>query len=176
MLRCHHRLVMKKNAPAIVVANSCGTVVYMNRPAGELTGEATGRKCWETVGVLQGAAGLPCEFGCVQRLLASGAGYATSTDVRLTDGRYNLVCVSLGGQVVCVLSRLGAPREAWQRVTPRERDVLCLLSKGQTTEGIAEELGVSPSTVRTHVEHMRRRFGVSTRAGLVGCCHQLGLI
>lgn len=167
---------MKKSTPAIVVADPRGTVVYMNRPAGELTGEAPGKKCWDTVGHVEGAEGLPCESGCVQRLLAHGAGHAASTDVRLADGRYNLVCASVGGQAVCVLSRLGAPREAWQRVTPREREVLALLSLGGTTTGIAEQLGVSPSTVRTHIEHMRRRFGVSTRAGLVGRGHQLGLI
>ena len=162
--------------PAIVLADATGAVVYKNRTAADLTGKETGAMCWETIGRLEGAEGLPCEHGCVQRLLASGAGHATSADVGLPDGRYHLVCMNVAGQAVCVLARLGAPREPWQRLTPREREVLRLLSLGETTGGIARELDVSEATVRTHVEHMRRRFGVSTRAGLVGCCHELGLI
>ncbi len=165
-----------KHTPAIVLCDASGVVVHMNREASDLTGVEPGRRCWETVGELEGAVGLPCEVGCVQRLLARGEGHAHTSPVELPDGRYNLVCLSMGGEAVCVLSRLGKAPQAWQRVTPRERDVLRLLARGQTTQGIAEELGMSGATVRTHIEHMRRRFGVSTRAGLVGCCYEVGLI
>ncbi len=165
-----------KKAPAVVVADASGDVVYMNRSAKALTGRTVGQKCWDTVGKLEESTSLPCEFGCVQRLLEGGVGHGKSTTIQLPNGRYNLACLALGGQAVCVLSSFAERREPWQRVTPRERDVLRLLAKGETTGGIAEALGMSEGTVRTHIEHMRHRFGVSTRAGLVGSCYQLGLI
>lgn len=164
------------SSPVIVVADSTGTVVYVNRAARERLGLSTGAKCWRTLGALDDAVGLPCKSGCVQRLLAGGAGHARSTDVHLADGRHHLVCASVGGEAVCALSRLGEAREPWHRVTPRELDVLRRLALGDTTEQIAVALDVSASTVRTHIEHLRRRFDVSTRAGLVGRGYQLGLL
>ncbi len=57
--------------------------------------------------------------------------------------------------------------EAWQRLTPREQEVLRLIAAGETTRAIAGRLEVSPSTVRTHVEHLRGKLAVATRAALV---------
>jgi LuxR family transcriptional regulator of spore coat protein len=48
-------------------------------------------------------------------------------------------------------------------LTPREREVFQLLAKGFTTPQIAQELFVSPATVRTHVQNGIRRLGASTR-------------
>ncbi len=46
----------------------------------------------------------------------------------------------------------------------REVDVLRLAAKGLTRKQVAEELFVSPSTVRSHLEHIYTKIGVSTRA------------
>ncbi len=40
------------------------------------------------------------------------------------------------------------------QLTARERQVLELLAQGRTTKIIAEELSISPGTVRTHVAHI----------------------
>lgn len=51
-------------------------------------------------------------------------------------------------------------------LTPRERDVLCLIGDGSTNREIAEKLFVSESTVKTHVMHLFERLNLKNRAQL----------
>jgi DNA-binding NarL/FixJ family response regulator len=48
-------------------------------------------------------------------------------------------------------------------LTPREAQVLALLSEGATNGDIAERLGTSPGTVRKHLESVYRKLGVRNR-------------
>ena len=50
------------------------------------------------------------------------------------------------------------------RLTPRELDVLRLAAEGKSGPKIAAELIVSPSTVKTHFEHIYEKLGVADRA------------
>jgi DNA-binding NarL/FixJ family response regulator len=61
-------------------------------------------------------------------------------------------------------------------LTPREREVLELLSTGLTTEGVAQTLFLSPATVRTHVESAMRKLGASNRVHAVAQALRLQLI
>ena len=54
--------------------------------------------------------------------------------------------------------------------------MLRLLSEGLNTAAIAARLGRSEATVRTHVEHLRDKLGVSNRAALVARGFLLGLL
>jgi DNA-binding CsgD family transcriptional regulator len=58
----------------------------------------------------------------------------------------------------------------------RVTDVLKHLAEGETTGQIADALGISEATVRAHVEHMRLRLGVGTRAALVSRGFRLGYL
>lgn len=49
----------------------------------------------------------------------------------------------------------------------REREILELLSKGQSTDEVAETLSLSSHTVRTHVKNAMRKLDASTRAHAV---------
>lgn len=49
------------------------------------------------------------------------------------------------------------------RLTPRQRDVLLLIVKGQTNKQIARELGLSPHTIKRHVVRIYDRIGVNSR-------------
>jgi DNA-binding CsgD family transcriptional regulator len=49
------------------------------------------------------------------------------------------------------------------KLTDREREVLTLLALGDTGEQIAQQLFISPETVRTHVQHARQKLGATTR-------------
>ena len=51
-------------------------------------------------------------------------------------------------------------------LTPRERQVVVLVSNGLGNEAIATELGISAHTVRKHVSHALLKLGVSNRAEL----------
>jgi DNA-binding NarL/FixJ family response regulator len=50
-----------------------------------------------------------------------------------------------------------------ERLTPREREVLQLLSQGLTNRQIAGQLTLSVGTVKIHVEHIIAKLGVSDR-------------
>lgn len=48
-------------------------------------------------------------------------------------------------------------------LTPREREVLSLLGRGLTNDGIATELVISPETARTHVSNLLAKLEVNSR-------------
>jgi PAS domain S-box-containing protein len=52
-------------------------------------------------------------------------------------------------------------------LTNRERQVVTLIALGRETTQIAEELHISPETVRTHVRNAMSKLGARTRAQLV---------
>lgn len=52
------------------------------------------------------------------------------------------------------------------RLTPREQDVLRLISSGTTNREIAEQLYISEGTVKTHVTHLLNRLNLRNRSQL----------
>lgn len=61
-------------------------------------------------------------------------------------------------------------QELQQRVdscTPREQDVMRLLTEGLPNKGIAEELGISPRTVEIHRAHVMEKMQADSLAALV---------
>jgi PAS domain S-box-containing protein len=52
-------------------------------------------------------------------------------------------------------------------LTSREREVVTLIALGRDSAQIAEELHISPETVRTHVRNAMSKLGARTRAQLV---------
>jgi len=61
-----------------------------------------------------------------------------------------------------LLQALAGPRDP-QPLTPRESEVLGLISRGLTNKRIARELGVSEKTVKTHVGRILSKLGVTDR-------------
>lgn len=61
-------------------------------------------------------------------------------------------------------------------LTPRERQVLGLIAKGQTNRQISRALGVSEKTVKTHVTNLLRRINAQdrTQAALWAVRHGIG--
>jgi DNA-binding CsgD family transcriptional regulator len=53
--------------------------------------------------------------------------------------------------------------DAAQTITPREKEVLHLLSTGLTYEKIALHLGVSHQTVKMHLKNIYRKLGVQNK-------------
>lgn len=52
------------------------------------------------------------------------------------------------------------------QLTPREIQVLRLLTTGIGNEKIAENLGISPNTVKTHIQHLLDKTGFTSRTQL----------
>ncbi|WP_111509802.1 response regulator [Mycobacterium kyogaense] len=52
-------------------------------------------------------------------------------------------------------------------LSPREREVLVLIAGGASIPAMAKELFLAPSTVKTHVQRLYEKLGVSDRAAAV---------
>lgn len=51
-----------------------------------------------------------------------------------------------------------------KRLTPREREILSFLPKGMSNRRIADLLGISAGTVKTHIEHILSKLQLDDRA------------
>ena len=66
----------------------------------------------------------------------------------------------------------------FDELTPREREILCHLSEGQSNKMIARKLGISDGTVKLHVKAILRKLGVHSRVEAAvmaverGLCHK----
>ncbi|MFC4375697.1 response regulator [Nocardia halotolerans] len=66
--------------------------------------------------------------------------------------------------------------ELLDALTPREREMTMLVAKGLSNNEIAEQLFVSPFTVRAHVQRAMNKLHARDRAQLVVIAHQTGLV
>ena len=62
-----------------------------------------------------------------------------------------------------------------EALTPRETEVLRLLTTGQTNQQIAQTLTISKGRAKVHVEHIIRKLGVSDRTQAAVRAIELGL-
>lgn len=61
-------------------------------------------------------------------------------------------------------------------LSPREREVLCLIALGSTSKEIAAKLFISVATVETHRTNLMSKLGMRNVAGLVLYAFQYGLL
>jgi len=77
---------------------------------------------------------------------------------------------------------LAAPERDWlphvslPSLTPREEQVLGMLGQGHSNKEIAKLIGVSPETVKDHVERVYQKLDVRDRIGAVRRATELGLL
>ena len=60
-------------------------------------------------------------------------------------------------------------------LTDREREVVALIGEGMSNTEIADQLSLSPLTVKTHANHAMAKVGARDRAQLVVLAYQAGL-
>ena len=63
-----------------------------------------------------------------------------------------------------------------ERLTPREKEVLRLMAEGVSSRSIAEELGISYTTVRTHIRSLGHKLAVHSKLEAIVKARELGLI
>ena len=61
-------------------------------------------------------------------------------------------------------------------LTEREREILRLIADGKSLPTIAKELFLGVTTVKTHVQHLYEKLGVSDRAAAVASAMRRGLL
>jgi DNA-binding NarL/FixJ family response regulator len=106
---------------------------------------------------------------CVRKVLRGEA----SLDPELTQRLLRLLDPLIGAEARLPKPAAESPAEA---LTPRQLEVVKLLAQGQTNPEIAQNLVLSTGTVRTHVQRIMAKLGVSDRTGAVVRAIELGLI
>lgn len=74
-----------------------------------------------------------------------------------------------------LVARQRAAHEPRPQVSAREQQVLALAARGHANKYIGYELGLSPSTVATHLRRGLTKLGVPTRAALVAAAPMAAL-
>jgi DNA-binding NarL/FixJ family response regulator len=71
---------------------------------------------------------------------------------------------------------ISVEEQLWERLTPREQEVLAHLARGNSGEDIASSLHIAPLTVRTHVRNLMSKLGAHSRLEAVAFGLKYGLI
>jgi two-component system NarL family response regulator len=91
-----------------------------------------------------------------------------------------LACIRdvLGGKTYIAPAAAAKLAETVTRVqlTPRELSALRLLADGKANKEIASELDISERTVKTHLEHLFAKLGVTSRTEAVKVATRRGLV
>jgi DNA-binding NarL/FixJ family response regulator len=82
---------------------------------------------------------------------------------------------SLADPSPATAARRGAAPLPQEDLTPRELDVLGLMTQGETNQEIAESLSITKATAKVHVQRILRKLGVSDRTQAVVRAFALGL-
>jgi two-component system response regulator DegU len=61
-------------------------------------------------------------------------------------------------------------------LSKREREILQMVANGSTTKEVARDLGISPHTVKTHLERIFEKLGANDRAQAVAIAIRTGLV
>lgn len=127
-------------------------------------------------GALLGAGTLALQWLDYQRLARS---HSSDIYIFLIAGGFLAVGVVFG-------IRMAAPRKvqfagnpqavAALGISPRELAVLERLAAGLSNKEIAEALGVSPNTVKTHVARLFEKLGAVRRTDAIARARELGII
>lgn len=73
-------------------------------------------------------------------------------------------------------AKLGEVSDSYDALSEREKQVLRLIGEGQTTQEIAEVLGISASTVQTHRAHIMEKLNLRRRSELMKYAVRRGFI
>lgn len=123
------------------------------------------------------------ESDLVYRAIAAGAaGYLSKGADR--DAILDAVAAVARGEVVLApevhagLAGEIRRREVVERpiLTPREKEVLVLTADGLTAPEIADRLQLGVATVRSHLQNLYEKLGVSDRAAAVAAAMRAGLL
>jgi DNA-binding NarL/FixJ family response regulator len=72
--------------------------------------------------------------------------------------------------------RLAEPSQEAAPLSKREREILQKVADGATTKQVASDLGISPHTVKTHLERIFEKLGANDRAQAVAIAIRTGIV
>ena len=123
------------------------------------------------------------DSGVVYKALETGAAGFVSKEARREQIADAVLACARGENVVPPEVAAGLVSEIRLRkqsdapaLTPREQEILHLIAAGKSLPQIAKELYLGLTTVKTHVQHLYEKLGVSDRAAAVATAMRRGLI
>ena len=123
------------------------------------------------------------DSGVVYKALETGAAGFVSKEARREQIADAVLACARGENVVPPDVAAGLVSEIRLRkqndapaLTPREQEILHLIAAGKSLPQIAKELYLGLTTVKTHVQHLYEKLGVSDRAAAVASAMRRGLI
>jgi two-component system, NarL family, nitrate/nitrite response regulator NarL len=159
-------------------------VAVLDGTLGGLTAEqvlnAVGRDGLRTRVVLIGARPDPRQ---VYAALACGAAGYLTKDTSARDLCDAISAVARGGTVLAPELQAGVAEQIRRRsprrrplMSERERQTLVLIAEGLSAPEIGRALHLSTATVKTHLQHVYEKLGVSERAAAVAEAMRRGLL
>jgi LuxR family maltose regulon positive regulatory protein len=93
---------------------------------------------------------------------------------RLKTANLKPALADIARQLIALLPGEPVPEPARDEIllSPRERDILQLLVRGQTNKAIARALNVAPETIKTHIKRIFQKLNVTNRAQAVSRYYQ----
>ena len=78
--------------------------------------------------------------------------------------------------IATLLNRHRDAESQLERLTPREKEVLRLMAEGTSSRDIADKLGISYTTVRTHIRSLGSKLGVHSKLEAIVKARELALV
>jgi PAS domain S-box-containing protein len=165
------------------VIDSTGVIRWTNSAAKQSVGDVRGRQFTSVVA--------PEETRRAREVFAqkiAGTALVTDSEAVLLDASGARIDVEIssvprrrGDRVIGVFGQFvqheGPPSPiAHPSLTPRQTEILVQLQRGRSTRQIAEELHLSPETVRNHVRHVLKALDVHSRLEAVAVAQREHLI
>ncbi|MGN6182707.1 MAG: response regulator [Thermoanaerobaculia bacterium] len=113
----------------------------------------------------------------ISRALKAGAKAYVLKDIS-ADGLINCIHDVLNGKTYLAPAAAAKLAEGMSHMslTPRELSSLRLMADGKTNKEIAQQLGISERTVKTHLSHLFEKLGVTSRTEAVKIASRRGLV
>ena len=177
-----HAALEDVNVPSYVV-DRFGIIRWLNPAAEKLVGDVRGR---QQSSVVAPEYAREAKESFTRKVL--GTERATDGTVVLLDAQGARVQVQIsscplydGDRIVGVFGLVPqreetAPPDPHPHLTPRQNQILHLLSHGRSTAQIADELSLSTDTVRNHVRRMLRALGAHSRIEALAVARRDGIL
>ena len=81
-----------------------------------------------------------------------------------------------GGETSAVPAAADGDEDLLADLSPREREILLLIARGDSNKLIARELDIAETTVKIHVQHILRKLGLSSRVQAAVYASSRGLV
>lgn len=121
--------------------------------------------------------------GAVGYLLKNAAANELELAIRAVSEGETYLSPAVSKKAIEYLRRLGSEEDQarfnsspFERLTPRQREVLQLIAEGRSTQDIAHKLSISVKTVETHRAQLMQRLDIHDIAGLVRYAIREGLV